>query len=338
VLAIKEDTVPVQTQAVVIVEPWRIELRTVTIPDPEPQEVLARTLVSGISVGTERHYITGAYAEMGKDVAANFPFATGYQRCAVIERVGSDVEDLVPGDRVLMGRSRFTDPGLKGIGGHVGYGVFDARLAYKLPADADEEEAALWVMAGVGLHGARMSRIEAGETVAVISLGMIGQMAAQAARLRGARVLASDRCRHRVELAGAHSADDVFEGDPEAFATHVLAAHPHGVDVVADTGSKVAIWDTCLRMVRREGRINLQGYYPGAFTIDSYNAHVHRATAICPSGYDDPNEIARHLSGKHRFAIKPLITHRFPAAEAAAAYDVVIRAPQDIVGGIIDWR
>src|SRR6476620_4475543 len=114
---------PVRTQAVIIVAPWRIELQTVTIPDPEPHEVLARTLCSGISVGTERHYITGAYAEMGKDVDANFPFATGYQRIAIIEQIGGEVDGLAVGDRVLMGRSRFADASIKGVGGHVGYGV-----------------------------------------------------------------------------------------------------------------------------------------------------------------------------------------------------------------------
>jgi 2-desacetyl-2-hydroxyethyl bacteriochlorophyllide A dehydrogenase len=329
---------PIRTQAVVIVEPWRVELQPVTIPDPEPHEVLARTLVSGISVGTERHYITGAYADMGKDVAANFPFATGYQRSAVIERVGSAVEGLKVGDRVLMGRSRIKEPHIKGSGGHVGYGVVDAKQAYKMPVEADDEEAALWVMAGVGLHGARMSRVDKGEVVALLGLGMIGQMAAQAARFRGARVIASDRCQHRVDLAAAHSADVAVTADAETFAKRIRADYPNGVDVVTDTGSKTAVWDACVRMARREGRINLQGYYPGSFTIDSYAAHVNRVTAVCPSGYDDPNDIAQHLAGKQRFAISPLITHRFSAREAEAAYDLVKRAPQEIVGGILDWR
>lgn len=330
---------PIQTQAVVIVAPWQIELQTVTIPDPEPDEVLARTLCSGISVGTERHYITGAYGEMGKNIAANFPFASGYQRIAVIEQIGSAVEGLKVGDRVLMGRSRFADPGIKGNGGHVGYGVAPADAVYKVPDDAIDEEAALWVMAGVGLHGARMTRIEAGETVALLGLGMIGQMAAQAARQRGAQVIASDRSEKRVRLAeAAASAGAVFVGDADAFAAHIRDAYPNGVDVVVDSGGRTTVWDACVRMARREGRINLQGYYPGAFSIDSYDAHVNRVTAVFPSGYDDPNVIAAHLTGEEKFRISPLITHRFPASDAVAAYDLVKGAPQEIVGAILDWR
>lgn len=325
-----------KTVAIVIVQPGQVEPREVTLPALEPHEILSRTLVSGISVGTERHYITGVYADMGQNLAAHYPFATGYQRCAVVEQVGGAVTTLKPGDRIITGRSRFADPGLNGAGGHVGLGVTDAAHAYRLAPEVDPEEAALWVMAGVGLHGARMSRIKAGETVAVIGLGMIGQMAAQAARRRGARVFAADRDPRRVEL-GRHSADAVFQGTADEFADHLLGQFPDGVDVVADTGSKVAVWDTCERLVRREGRINLQGYYPGAFQIDSYRAHIRRLSAFFPAGYDDPNEIAAAL-GPAGMTIKPLITHRFTPDEIGAAYDLVIQSPREIVGGVIDWR
>lgn len=329
---------PVRTRAVVVVEPNRVELRSVTVPDPEPHEVLARTLVSGISVGTERHYITGAYDRMGERITEFYPFVTGYQRCAVVERVGSAVEGLRVGDRVLMGRSRLGEADLdaKNRAGHVGYGVLDARQVYRLRPTANTEEAALWVMAGVGLHGARMTRVETGDNVALIGLGMIGQMAAQAARLCGARVMAYDRTLRRVTLAAEHSADVAISGDLEGFVDDVRRSWNEGADMVVDTSSRVAIWDTCLRLVRREGRVNLQGYYPGAFSIDSHRAHVHRVTAVFPAGYDDPKEIAQVLS-ERRLTIEPLITHRFPAAEAVAAFDLVMRAPQEIVGAVIDW-
>ncbi len=324
-----------KTRAIVIPAPGCVELREVELPLPTPQDVVVRTLYSGISVGTERHYISGAYAEMGQDVPANYPFATGYQRCGVVEQVGRDVVDLAVGDLVILGRSRLADPQLKGAAGHIGLGVCAARDAYRLPVGVDPEEAAFWVMVGVGLHGSRLSRVDPHDVVAVIGLGLIGQMAAQAARRRGATVVAADPNDQRVRL-GAASADDVFRGTPAEFADYLLAAYPDGVDVVVDTGSKVAIWDTCMRMVRREGTINLQGYYPGSFVIDSYAAHVHRVTAVCPSGYDAPETIAAAL-GSGDFAVKPLITHRFPASAAAAAYELVIRRPWEIVGGVIDW-
>jgi 2-desacetyl-2-hydroxyethyl bacteriochlorophyllide A dehydrogenase len=325
----------VRTRAIVITEPGCVELRDVDVPEPTAHDVVTRTLYSGISVGTERHYISGAYGEMWTNVPRNYPFATGYQRCAVVEAVGNCVNGLQPGDMVISGRSRLSDPDIKGSASHIGVGVCDAQDVYRLPDGVLPEEAAFWVMVGVGLHGSRLSHVQANDVVAVIGLGMIGQMAAQAARRRGATVIASDSNHRRVQL-GAASAPNVFAGTPTEFTDYVLEQHPDGVDIVVDTGSKVAIWDTCMRLVKREGTINLQGYYPGSFVIDSYAAHVHRVTAVCPSGYDAPETIADAL-GSGDFSVAPLITHRFPAKDAEAAYEIVMRAPWEIVGGVIDW-
>jgi 3-hydroxyethyl bacteriochlorophyllide a dehydrogenase len=324
-----------KTRGIVIIEPGTVRLETLDVPQPGPDEVVTRTLYSGISVGTERQYISGAYGGMGLDVAAHYPFVTGYQRTAVIEQVGSEVTALKVGDRVIAGRARLADPRYKGAGSHIGVSVCAASDVYRLAEVVDPEAAALWVMAGVGLHGARLTNVQAGETVAVIGLGMIGQMAAQAARARGARVIASDVDPRRVGL-GRSSADDVFTGTPDDFARYVLKRYPDGVETVVDTGSKVAVWDTCMRMAKREGKINLQGYYPGSFAIDSYDAHVRRVTAFFPSGYDDPAGISQAL-GDGVFDIAPLITHRFAASEAEAAYRLVIERPWEIVGGVIDW-
>jgi alcohol dehydrogenase len=324
------------THAAVITAPGQVHFKRVELPAIGPGEVLARTLVSGISVGTERHYITGAYDRMGEKVDANYPFVTGYQRSAVIEEIGADVEGLAAGDHVIVGRSRLGDS-LHGAGGHIGLGVVSADQAFRISPDTDLEEAALWVMAGVGLHGARVTQIERGESVVVLGLGMIGQMAAQAARLRGAGVYGYDRSGHRVDLASKHSADVARSGELEDFIDYIHSIHPQGVDVVVDTGSKVDVWSTCMRLVRREGRINLQGYYPGAFHIDSHSAHVHRVSVIFPSGYDDPTSIAAELE-RGELQIRPLITHRFAWRDIESAFDVVIRTPQDMVGGVIDWR
>ena len=68
--------------------------------------------------------------------------------------------------------------------------------------EVDLATASLFHMAGVSRHGVRLTKVEPGELVVVIGLGMIGQMSAQAARRVGARVIATDLIPLRVELAG----------------------------------------------------------------------------------------------------------------------------------------
>ena len=50
---------PIRTEAVVFTAPGTDEVRPVTVPDPEPDEVLIRTVYSGVSQGTERWLLLG---------------------------------------------------------------------------------------------------------------------------------------------------------------------------------------------------------------------------------------------------------------------------------------
>ena len=56
--------------AVVFVEPKRMEIREMELPEPGPQQIGIRTVFSGISQGTERWLLTGRYNHAGDDVAA----------------------------------------------------------------------------------------------------------------------------------------------------------------------------------------------------------------------------------------------------------------------------
>jgi 3-hydroxyethyl bacteriochlorophyllide a dehydrogenase len=185
---------PTRTEAVVFTAPNTVEIRAVTVPDPAPDEVLIRTVASGVSQGTERWMLLGRYNRMGDNVDGTYPAYPGYQAAGVVEAVGSAVSDLQPGDRVIAAGTRFVDgyPVSPGRASHCAHLVAKRAEVARLGSDADLVGASLFVMAAVGRHGTRLANVQAGERVLVIGQGMIGQMAAQAARRRGARVVATD--------------------------------------------------------------------------------------------------------------------------------------------------
>lgn len=331
-----------QAPAVVFVEPNRVELWDMEIAEPGPLDVGIRTVFSGISQGTERLSLSGLYNQMGENIPTFYPCSPGYQAAGVIDIVGEKVRDLKVGDLVFAQGTRFSDTSWKYPGpcmaSHAGYIVAHRDSVTPLPPDVDMAGASLYQMAAVSFHGTRLANISAGELVVVLGQGVIGQMSAQAARLKGARVITADIIPLRVELSGRYSSDRAVNVAEENITDVVLTESLAGADVVIDTTGSARLVAQCVELVRREGRICLQGYYPEKVTFDFHSTHLKRLTVVFPCGWD--NEEQTHLS-EHllagRIKISPLITHRVPYREAAQAYKWIMEEPEQSLGIVLDW-
>lgn len=331
-----------KTTAVVFTGPGRVEIRDMTVAGPGPGEVRVRTAFSGVSQGTERWALTGRYDGFARDPAACYPCSPGYQASGVVDAVGPGVHDLREGDRVFLAGTRFADPTHKYPGpcmaSHSGYLVAARSQVTPLEPGVDLAAAALYHMAGVSRHGVRLTKVQPGELVAVIGLGMIGQMSAQAARRAGARVIAADLISSRVEAAAKHSADRAVNANAERLEDVIHAENPHGADVVIDTTGDHRLFDRCLGLIRSEGRITMQGYYPDPISIDFHRTHLQRPTVTFPCGWDDENnaELADDLA-TGALVIAPLITHRVPFEDAVSAYQLVLDHPEQSLGMVLSW-
>ena len=328
--------------AVVFVEPKRMEIREMDLPEPGPQQIGIRTVYSGVSQGTERWALTGRYNHFDENVPAFYPCSPGYQAAGVVDVVGSDVTDLSVGDHVFTMGTHFTDPDHKYPGpcqaSHSGYLVVDAKEATKVAPEVDLGAASQYHVASVSRSGVRITKIQPGDLVVVIGLGMIGQMSAQAARRAGARVIATDLIPERCVAAAAHSADRVVDGSAESLEDIVRDEAPDGPDVVIDTTGIASMFDRCRDLVRHEGKIMMQGYYPDLIEIDFHPTHITRATVTFPCGWDDQfnDELADDMA-TGKVTIEPLITHRIPFQKAQEAYDLVVDHPEASLGMVLDW-
>jgi 2-desacetyl-2-hydroxyethyl bacteriochlorophyllide A dehydrogenase len=333
----------ISTQAIAFPRPGEVAILDVEVPEPGPNDVLVRTAYSGVSQGTERWLLTGKHKGLDPNNAGNYPFFPGYQAAGVVERVGAAVTRVKPGDKVALEGTRLADPALRsdgaGRGSHVGHLVAAEQSVVPLLPDVDLAEAALYRMAGVARHGARLAAIGPGDVVAVIGLGLIGQMAAQAARRRGARVIATDLIGSRVEAADRWSAD-IAVVNAEEFRRVLHDESPDGADVAVDTTGNGSLFSLLVELIRREGRICMQGYYPEPIAVDFHPTHQKRATVVFPCAWDGPDadaEIAADLAS-HELVIGPLITDRVPYGDAASAYQRILDSPESSLGMVFDWR
>lgn len=328
--------------AVVFPAPKRVEVREMELPDVGPRQVGIRTAFSGISQGTERWSVTGRYGHYDRDYSLYFPCSPGYQAAGIVDEVGTGVEEISVGDHVFTMGTHFADPDHKYPGpnqaSHAGYLVADASQVWRVDPSVDLAAASLFHVAGVSRHGVRLSNVRPDELVVVIGLGMIGQMSAQAARRKGARVIASDLIPARVKAAAASSADRAVDATTERLEDVVRDERSDGADVVIDTTGDHLIFDACLGLIRREGRITMQGYYPEAISIDFHPTHLQRPLVAFPCGWDDDeNDVIAEDMKTGVLKIDPLITHRIPFRDAPQAYDLVVEHPEASLGMVFDW-
>ena len=321
--------------AVVFEGRFEVVVRDVRLPDPGPGDVVVRTLLSGISAGTERWTLTGRYG----GIDATYPFVPGYQRVGIVEWVGPDVVDRRVGDAVFINQTRLDEPSLrdKHWTGHIGYSVAPGGAALPLPAGLALAEAAISPLAAVAWNGIKMAGVASGELVVVLGQGVIGQMSGQLARLRGATVLATDLFPERRRLSAQYSADEVVEPDPATLREAVARHRPAGADVVIDTTGRSDVFALMVELVRERGRICLQGYYPDPIGIDPHPTHL-KQPAVLFTCYWVDHEVVLGWLARGQLTMRPFIARTFDHVDAPAAYRLLVDDPGGMMTALLSWE
>ena len=117
----------------------------------------------------------------------------GYSVAGEVVEVGADVHDFLPGDRVACGGA--------GQANHADYVCVKRNLVVKIPPQCSFQDAATATVGSIALQGVRRAAPLLGERVAVLGLGVIGQLTAQMLRANGCAALGLDLSRSRVDRA-----------------------------------------------------------------------------------------------------------------------------------------
>jgi threonine dehydrogenase-like Zn-dependent dehydrogenase len=224
----------------------RRDVRVEEVPDPaiqEPTDAIIRVTSSGIC-GSDLHL----YEVLGPFMAEGD--VLGHEPMGVVEEVGPEVEDLKPGDRVVIpfniscghcymcerelyaqcettqNRDQGTGASLFGYtklygqvpGGQAEYlRVPQAHFGpIKVPeGPPDERFVYLSDVLPTAWQAVEFAEIPEGGSVAVFGLGPIGQMAARVATHRGHRVIGVDLVPERLALARKYDIEvvDISAGD-----------------------------------------------------------------------------------------------------------------------------
>lgn len=310
----------------------------VQVPEPEigPGEALMRTRASGIcgSDLLDWYVRRKAGSILGHEVAGE------------LVAVGPGVSSFAPGDRVVPHhhapcldclecsagryvhcaewRASRLDPGGMAELVRIPAGNL-ARDTHRIPEPLTDEEASFTEPLATVVKAFRRGRFAAGQSVLCVGLGPAGQLALRLARARGAsRSAGADRVASRLAMARVSGAEDGIDVDREGLAEGArrLTAG-RGYDFVFVGPGKSEVIREAFEAVAAGGTLLLFTMSPPG---ENWAATPHdlyfREISVVPSyscGPDDTREALDLLAGRS-VRVADLVSHRFPLAEAEAAF------------------
>ena len=221
------------------------------------------------------------HATRGEWGTQNYPLVPGHEIVGRVSRVGSDVKDFQPGDRVgvgcmvdscrecescLDGLEQYCERGLTGTygakdarngdavtqGGYASSVVVDRRYVLRVPENLDPAAAAPLLCAGITTFSPlRHFGVRKGHVVGVVGLGGLGHMAVKLAKAMGAKVKVFTTSESKVSAALELGADDVVLSRNE----EAMAAENRSIDVIIDTVAAPHDLNPFLRTLRRDGAL-----------------------------------------------------------------------------------
>ena len=310
-------------------------------PGPRRGRLLVRATRSLVSLGTERMLVEfgrGGWLSKARQQPEKFravlakvrseglfatvaavrsklaqPIPLGYCHVGQVLDAG-EVPGFAAGDRVVSNSP------------HAEVVSASPAFAARLPDAVSDEHAAFTPLASVALQGLRLIDARPGETVVVMGLGLIGQLAVRLLRARGVDVIGVDP--DAAKLADALKAGARVPSQGVSLAS-LVPGGAAGVLITASTSSDEPV-NQAARLCRRRGRVVLVGvtglslnradFYENEVTFQVSRSYGSADPADPSSARANFDEVLA-LMASGALDVAPLLTSRHPFSAAPQLYD-----------------
>jgi L-iditol 2-dehydrogenase len=273
-----------------------VKIEQVPIPTLDEGEVLVKVQVA-LTCGTDlKVYQRGYHARMIVP-----PALFGHELAGVVSEVGPGVRGFKPGMRVVALNSapcgacfycskhqeNLCEDLLFNNGAYAEYIRIPRRIVeanmLAIPRHISFEEAAIVEPLACVLRGLHETKLEIGDTVAVIGAGPIGLMFVQVAKLSGCNVISvvkRDSQMAAARRAGANTVVQITEVQDPVKAVRKLTPDGRGCDVVIEAVGRPQAWEWTIDMVRKGGTVNFFGGCASGTTValDTQRLHYNELT------------------------------------------------------------
>ncbi|MFX0202005.1 MAG: bi-domain-containing oxidoreductase, partial [Candidatus Hodarchaeota archaeon] len=360
----------------------KVSLKNIPDPKVKPGCLLVRNAYSVVSIGTERMKVdigkkslVGKARERPEQVKQLIEHAKktglldtykkainridrltplGYSSAGIVEEVGEGVTGFKAGDRVACGGS-----------GHAEYIIVPKNLCALVPESVSLEAAAFTTLGAIALHSVRQSEATVGDNIAVIGLGLVGQIVVQVLNVAGCGIVGIDIDDMKLKVAKEGGVDLVVNRDDKGLIRRIFDfSNGFGVDAVIVTASTQTNdpIELAPKILRDRGKVIMVGiskmdipwksYYEKEIDIQlsrsygpgRYDPVYEEKGMDYPVGYvrwtQRRNMIAfLELLSKDRIDLKKITTHRFDFREAEKLYENLYKNKlNNFLGGLFQYQ
>jgi 2-desacetyl-2-hydroxyethyl bacteriochlorophyllide A dehydrogenase len=341
-----------QRTSVIFKKPYEIELVQSALPAPGAEEVLVKSQISAVSAGTEMLVYRGQFPpRLPVDAAIpslvrpfGYPLAYGYASVGQVVEVGQKAK------KELLGRSAFC------FHPHESHYAVRQDQLIPLPDDIDPAEAVFLATMETAVNFLMDGRPVIGENVVIFGLGIVGLLTtALLARMPLGNLTALDPYglrRKNAEIAGARFVLDSTAANMPDQVTGRLksAAGEDGADLIYELSGNPAALNQALAIAGPGARIVIGSWYGtkkaeldlgGGFHRNRIRLISSQVSSLAPqfsARWTKNRRMKVALDMIRQLHPGRFVTHRFDVQQAAAAYDLLDKRPQEAVQVLITYQ
>jgi threonine 3-dehydrogenase len=304
-------------------------------------DVQFKVAYCAICVGETKAYDWNEWA--ATDPTLNLPTVLGHEVAAVVTKVGQDVKEFRPGDRIVVDpliycgrchqcRSGHTNMCVereiygKQRGAFAEYAVLPERALCRLPEKLSLAEGALLENLGVAVHAVEVESHDPGNVAVVLGCGPIGIMAAQALTASGVNVVMTDMIEARLEVADRLSGGMVIDiKRANAVAKILDLTNGKGADFVVEAAATQSALDQAFELVKTRGTIVTIGTFDRPVTFNPFFTMTRREIKLLSTMGRTWQTWRRmvQLIESDKLNLKPFISHILPLEAYQEGFELV---------------
>lgn len=310
-------------KAIVCESPLKMPVLNVVIPEINPDEVLIKVARCGVC-GTDVHIYKGEYI-------ATMPVVLGHEFSGTIERLGKNVLNFKPGDRVTVEPNincekcyycqierrnqclNWSGIGVTRNGAFAEYVIAPEKNTFSI-GELSYEEAAFVEPVSCALYGLQQTKIQLGAEVLIFGAGPMGLLLMQMANKGNAsKVAMVEPHKNRRSLAEQLGCRYLFSSAVD-LKKNMSKIAPLGFDVVIDATGVPTVVESCFQNAKMGATIVMFGVCPkedkitvSPFDIFKNDWHILGTFASCATFHQ-----AIKMIQEKKVMVKPLISHTLP--------------------------